>query len=116
MFHFNNMTSAFSRLFNRRNNQPEPGSSVTGRMYRKINRYIALSFGTFLISQLLFLQVLTGKSGFSNISHMNDHIPNFSSDSLYVTAYPFKPDFGIIFQLMENSNNLFLTNRLINNI
>ncbi len=116
MFHFNNMTSAFSRLFNRRNNQPEPGSSVTGRMYRKINRYIALSFGAFLISQLLFLQVLTGKSGFSNISHMKDQIPNFSSDSLYVTAYPFKPDFGIIFQLMENFNNLFSTNRLINNI
>ena len=116
MFHFNNITSAFSRLFNRRNNQPEPGSSVTGRMYRKINRYIALSFGTFIISQLLFLQVLTGKSGFSNISHMKDQIPNFSSDSLYVTAYPFKPDFGIIFQLMENYNNLLSTNRLINNI
>ena len=116
MFHFNNMTSGFSRLFNRRNNQPEPGSSVTGRMYRKINRYIALSFGTFIISQLLFLQVLTGKSGFSNISHMKDQIPNFSSDSLYVTAYPFKPDFGIIFQLMENYNNLLSTNRLINNI
>ena len=80
------MTSTISRFTNRRNTQLLPGSPVAAPFV---------------------------KGGYCCIK---DQIPDFSSDGLRFQAYPNKPDFGIIFHLMESSKNGLLNNQLIYNI
>ncbi len=72
-----------------------------------------LSFGQSLLHQTLFLRSLPVKAGFL---HIKDQIPGFSSCGLCFTAYQFKPNFGINFQIMEKSKNQFSPNQLIYNI
>jgi hypothetical protein len=81
------MTSTFPRLFNRRKTQtqPLPGFTVTAPPLKGI------------------------------VFCIKDQSPNFSVGDSCCQTDPYKPDFGIIFHLMENSNNSISTNQLIYN-